>query len=471
MSGLDVRAIDRTGLPEVARPVATQELAVFITEAAFDRTVERGGQDTTREIGGVLVGELRLDERGPYLAIDATIDALHADEKGAELTFTHATWDHIHKEMDARYPDKKVVGWYHTHPGFGVFLSDRDQFIHKSFFNLPFQIALVYDPKSREHGVFAWRDNEVARIRRYAIGPREHTWDGDRASDQAARKQEREPAARPTDVDRERRADDRDDDRMNSMASMAVIGVLLLLLGGFAGHWFGASRADGVLAAAQLEIAKARDDGARQALAMIDNELVGLLRGTLSDRTLAVPVTDAARAIEDALAAIEAPLGPDGATPPADPRTAATAARLRDAKAALVRVAEERAVAEAALAQLQMHSQSAADRRADVARDVARQRAGLGNLYAELAADVGKVDANRGRRLLETAAHLDPGNRAAYDRQLQSFAKGQHLRATAPDDRDAAAPGRARDESADRAIWRMGPGDTPDAGPIDGGMP
>jgi proteasome lid subunit RPN8/RPN11 len=135
MSSLDVRAIDKADLKKKARPAVAQELTVYIAEAAFDRAVERGGKDTSREIGGVLVGEVLVDERGPYLSIEATIDALHADEKGAELTFTHATWDHIHKEMDTKFAGKKVVGWYHTHPGFGVFLSDRDQFIHKSFFN------------------------------------------------------------------------------------------------------------------------------------------------------------------------------------------------------------------------------------------------------------------------------------------------------------------------------------------------
>ena len=182
MTALDIRAIDEKELAKKPRPTVRHELSVFMAEEAFDRAVERGAADTSREIGGVLVGDILRDERGPYLRIDATIDALHADEKGAELTFTHATWEHIHKEMDTRHKGKRVVGWYHTHPGFGVFLSDRDQFIHKSFFDLPFQVAFVYDPKSREHGLFAWRDNEVWRMRRYAIGERDHTWDGNRAT-------------------------------------------------------------------------------------------------------------------------------------------------------------------------------------------------------------------------------------------------------------------------------------------------
>ncbi|MBC7978909.1 MAG: Mov34/MPN/PAD-1 family protein, partial [Myxococcales bacterium] len=181
MSSLDVRAIDAKELRAVAAPAAKQAFRVFLSEAAFDRAVARGDTDTTREIGGVLIGELLRDDAGPYLRIDGTIDALHAEEKGAELTFTHATWEHIHKEMDAKHQDKRVVGWYHTHPGFGIFLSDRDQFIHKSFFNLPFQVAFVYDPKSREHGMFTWHDNEISRVRCYWIGAREQTWDGPRA--------------------------------------------------------------------------------------------------------------------------------------------------------------------------------------------------------------------------------------------------------------------------------------------------
>jgi len=183
MSSLDVRAIDEKELDDKPFPKVKQEFRVLLAEEAFDRAVERGDADTSREIGGVLVGEVLRDAAGPYVKIDTTIDALHADEKGAELTFTHATWDHIHAEMDKKHKGKKIVGWYHTHPGFGIFLSDRDQFIHKSFFNLPFQVALVYDPKAREHGVFTWHENEVWRARRYWIGSREHVWDGARTNE------------------------------------------------------------------------------------------------------------------------------------------------------------------------------------------------------------------------------------------------------------------------------------------------
>src|SRR4029453_14212343 len=47
-------------------------------------------------------------------------------------------------------------GWYHSHPGFGVFLSDYDVFIHKNFFTATHQIAWVFDPHSDSEGCFGW---------------------------------------------------------------------------------------------------------------------------------------------------------------------------------------------------------------------------------------------------------------------------------------------------------------------------
>ena len=51
--------------------------------------------------------------------------------------------------MDAEHSEERIVGWYHTHPGFGIFLSGMDLFIQDHFFNLPWQVAFVYDPLRR----------------------------------------------------------------------------------------------------------------------------------------------------------------------------------------------------------------------------------------------------------------------------------------------------------------------------------
>jgi proteasome lid subunit RPN8/RPN11 len=88
---------------------------------------------------------------------------------GTHVTFTQDTWEHIYKVKDSEYPDDRIVGWYHSHPGFGVFLSDHDTFIHKNFFSSEQQVAWVYDPHSDEEGCFGWVGKRLERLSQFSI--------------------------------------------------------------------------------------------------------------------------------------------------------------------------------------------------------------------------------------------------------------------------------------------------------------
>lgn len=112
------------------------------------------------EVCGVLMGE----ENGSGLKINARIAGLNAAQAGTYVTFTQDTWEHIYKIKDKEYPEQRIVGWYHSHPGFGVFLSDHDTFIHKNFFSAPLQVAWVYDPHSDEEGCFGWCGERLERL-------------------------------------------------------------------------------------------------------------------------------------------------------------------------------------------------------------------------------------------------------------------------------------------------------------------
>jgi proteasome lid subunit RPN8/RPN11 len=112
------------------------------------------------EVCGVLIGE----ENGSGLSITARIPGLNAAQAGTYVTFTQDTLEHIYKIKDKDYPEERIVGWYHSHPGFGVFLSDHDTFIHKNFFSSALQVAWVYDPHSDEEGCFGWAGERLERV-------------------------------------------------------------------------------------------------------------------------------------------------------------------------------------------------------------------------------------------------------------------------------------------------------------------
>jgi proteasome lid subunit RPN8/RPN11 len=112
------------------------------------------------EVCGVLIGE----ETSSGVSITARIPGLNAAQAGTYVTFTQDTWEHIYKIKDKDYPEERIVGWYHSHPGFGVFLSDHDTFIHKNFFSSALQVAWVYDPHSDEEGCFGWAGERLERL-------------------------------------------------------------------------------------------------------------------------------------------------------------------------------------------------------------------------------------------------------------------------------------------------------------------
>jgi proteasome lid subunit RPN8/RPN11 len=117
------------------------------------------------EVCGVLIGT----EEDGKTTIQACIAGASAVQAGTHVTFTQDTWEHIYKVKDREYPELRIVGWYHSHPGFGVFLSDHDTFIHQNFFLSPQQVAWVYDPHSEEEGCFAWKEKRLERLSKFSL--------------------------------------------------------------------------------------------------------------------------------------------------------------------------------------------------------------------------------------------------------------------------------------------------------------
>ena len=141
--------------------------SVFIQfDAAVLQNIRRHARTSMdAEICGVLLGK----EADRKTIVDGSIAGEQAGQGSSHVTFTQDTWAHIYRVKDREYPEKKIVGWYHSHPGFGVFLSEHDTFIHKNFFSVRHQVAWVFDPRSDEEGCFGWSDGNIRRVSRFHV--------------------------------------------------------------------------------------------------------------------------------------------------------------------------------------------------------------------------------------------------------------------------------------------------------------
>ena len=136
-----------------------RDLPIFVDLDVLADMEDHALSDTSVELGGVLLGQTCTDEAGrPFIVVTDSLRAQHYESTKGSFTFTHDTWSAITRERDAFPADLAMVGWYHTHPGFGVFLSGMDLFIQDNFFNLPWQAAWVYDPIAKIDGMFVWRE-------------------------------------------------------------------------------------------------------------------------------------------------------------------------------------------------------------------------------------------------------------------------------------------------------------------------
>lgn len=147
-----------------------ENLKIFVSESILEDVKGYLSSDKTKELGGVLIGDVFLDESNrEFIVISDVIIARFTEANVTRLTFTHKSWEYINNKIDKEYPGKRVLGWFHSHPGHTVFLSSYDKFIHENFFNRSFMIAYVFDPVNNEEGFFLWKENLIVKADCYYI--------------------------------------------------------------------------------------------------------------------------------------------------------------------------------------------------------------------------------------------------------------------------------------------------------------
>lgn len=157
--------------PITKTPCAVDEnigfFRVFINVDVESSIEKHTHSDLSHEVCGILLGQPGRDETGWFLCVTASIEGRFAEQRGASVTFTHDTWEYFYEIMATKHEDLVIVGWYHSHPGFGVFYSSHDAFIQENFFGQPWQVGVVVDPCANQRGVFANYADRMEGVPRY----------------------------------------------------------------------------------------------------------------------------------------------------------------------------------------------------------------------------------------------------------------------------------------------------------------
>lgn len=132
-------------------------LLVFMQESCLETMKKHAATDMLREQAGILCGQAFLDSDQPYVNITSVFPA-DTINSPVHFCFHAASWERIWGRLQSVSP---IVGWYHSHPGLGVFLSATDLRTQKLYFAEPWQVAIVIDPVNSQFGIFSGAKGEL----------------------------------------------------------------------------------------------------------------------------------------------------------------------------------------------------------------------------------------------------------------------------------------------------------------------
>ena len=112
------------------------------------------------EIFGYLVGNVYKWKESTYVIIKSQLyieDAVHSDKYStSQIEGMAGKYEIAFQNLKKNSPNEelRIVGWWHSHPDFGCFLSSTDLQTQKYFFPESYQVALVVDPIREEFKFF-----------------------------------------------------------------------------------------------------------------------------------------------------------------------------------------------------------------------------------------------------------------------------------------------------------------------------
>ena len=122
-------------------------------------------KDFKNEIFGYLIGNI-LEWKGQiYVVIEEILfilGAVHSDKfSTSQIEGTAGKYERRFQKLKKKRENDnlRIVGWWHSHPGFSCFLSHTDLKTQEFFFPESYQVALVVDPHKDEFEFFTLDKN------------------------------------------------------------------------------------------------------------------------------------------------------------------------------------------------------------------------------------------------------------------------------------------------------------------------
>jgi proteasome lid subunit RPN8/RPN11 len=128
-------------------------LPIYIELDVLVNVTRHAVEGLPNEVIGFLLGNPYTWNGTTYVHITASIRGKSVASE-TSVSFAQDALAEVAESIKRDHPDKEIVGWYHSHPGYGCFLSPTDITSHRLCFTMPYHVALVVDPLRKEAAFF-----------------------------------------------------------------------------------------------------------------------------------------------------------------------------------------------------------------------------------------------------------------------------------------------------------------------------
>jgi len=121
---------------------------VYFKRSAIDSALAhaRAGAQSQQETMGLLVGRFCQSRGRNWVLVEGYVTAPNT-ASSVSVRFSESSFGELSSKLfSAVSADQIVVGWLHSHPGLGCFLSGTDIATQQRYFDHPQAIAVVVDP-------------------------------------------------------------------------------------------------------------------------------------------------------------------------------------------------------------------------------------------------------------------------------------------------------------------------------------
>ncbi len=144
------------GLPPNSKQIGgvDESVRIYMEDYVYTYLQQYAKSAEGKEKMAVLTGRHMQIDGMQTLIISGAIQAKGVIREADGLEFGEDTWEYIGEECEKFFRGLEIVGWAHLQPGFGAFLTAKDEKLHHAYFTEKWQVLFVFDYTEKAEAFF-----------------------------------------------------------------------------------------------------------------------------------------------------------------------------------------------------------------------------------------------------------------------------------------------------------------------------